>query len=63
MAELCRTDPRDDKDRIEQDKGGLLHDAYCWVLNNPEFRQWRENSHNHLLWIHGDPGNGKTMLL
>lgn len=57
------TDPRDDKYRIEQTKGGLLADAYQWVLDNSQFRQWRDDEQSRLLWIKGDPGKGKTMLL
>lgn len=57
------TDPHDDKSRIEQAKGGLLTGSYYWVLDNDDFRQWRNNQDNRLLWIKGDPGKGKTMLL
>ncbi|KAK3305078.1 uncharacterized protein B0T15DRAFT_383696, partial [Chaetomium strumarium] len=62
-ADLRRTDPRHDKTRIEQTKGGLLADSYRWVLNNADFRQWRDDGQSRLLWIKGDPGKGKTMLL
>ncbi|KAF2820786.1 HET-domain-containing protein [Ophiobolus disseminans] len=57
------TDPRDDKKRIEETKGGLLADSYRWILDNTAFRQWHENKHSRLLWVKGDPGKGKTMLL
>ena len=57
------TDPRDDKARIEQTKGGLIKDSYRWVLDNAEFKRWRSDENNRLLWIKGDPGKGKTMLL
>ncbi|KAA8635993.1 hypothetical protein SMACR_09911 [Sordaria macrospora] len=57
------TDPRHDKTRIEQTKGGLLQDSYRWVLNNADFQQWRDDPQHRLLWIKGDPGKGKTMLL
>ncbi|KAK3984174.1 putative vegetative incompatibility protein [Cladorrhinum sp. PSN332] len=60
---LRTTDPRDDKSRIENAKGGLLADSYCWVFENHDFRQWRNNQDSRLLWIKGDPGKGKTMLL
>jgi hypothetical protein len=63
LADLRATDPRDDKTRIEQTKGGLLADAYRWVLDNADFRQWRDDGQSRLLWIKGDPGKGKTMLL
>jgi hypothetical protein len=32
LQDLQATDPRDDKDRIEQDKGGLFGDSYHWIL-------------------------------
>ncbi|GFP54353.1 vegetative incompatibility protein HET-E-1 [Trichoderma asperellum] len=41
LTDLRLTEPRDDKTRIQQTKGGLLR----------------------LLWIKGDPGKGKTMLI
>jgi hypothetical protein len=63
LRDLQATDSRDDKDRIEQDKGGLLKDSYRWVLDNDDFRQWRDDQRSRLLWIKGDPGKGKTMLL
>jgi hypothetical protein len=57
------TDPRDDKRRIEETKGGLLEGSYRWVLKHPNFQQWQEDAQTRLLWIKGDPGKGKTMLL
>jgi hypothetical protein len=63
IQDLRLTDPRDDKKRIEETKGGLLEDSYRWILQNSEFQQWRDDQKNRLLWIKGDPGKGKTMLL
>ncbi|UKZ64546.1 uncharacterized protein TrAtP1_005761 [Trichoderma atroviride] len=63
MKDLRLTDPSADKKRIEQTKGGLLHDAYSWILENPDYQHWRNNEESRLLWIKGDPGKGKTMLL
>jgi DNA replication protein DnaC len=60
---LRSTDPRDDKERIEQSKGGLLKDSYKWILDHPDFQQWRDGERSRLLWINGDAGKGKTMLL
>ncbi|WPJ59449.1 hypothetical protein SMAC4_13160 [Sordaria macrospora] len=57
------TDPRHDKTRIEQTKGGLLQDSYRWVLDSAGFQKLRDDSQHRLLWIKGDPGKGKTMLL
>ncbi|OQV05548.1 NACHT domain-containing protein [Cladophialophora immunda] len=63
LVDLRSTDPRHDKIRIEDTKGGLLRDSYRWVLGNAEFQRWRNDEHSGLLWIKGDPGKGKTMLL
>ncbi|MCJ1448057.1 MAG: hypothetical protein MMC23_008570 [Stictis urceolatum] len=63
VQDIRSTDPRDDKRRIEDTKGGLLVDSYRWILENAEFRQWRNDPGNRLLWIKGDPGKGKTMLV
>ncbi|KAL7933498.1 WD40-repeat-containing domain protein [Trichoderma chlorosporum] len=63
IKDLRVTDPREDKKRIEQTKGGLLQESYTWILHNPEYREWWDSGESRLLWIKGDPGKGKTMLL
>ncbi|KAK1241414.1 hypothetical protein MKX08_001388 [Trichoderma sp. CBMAI-0020] len=63
LRDLRSTDPRHDKRRIQNTKGGLLRDSYRWVLENEKFKDWRDNAQNRILWIKGDPGKGKTMLL
>ncbi|KKP00858.1 hypothetical protein THAR02_07036 [Trichoderma harzianum] len=63
MRDLRLSDPSDDKKRIEQTKGGLLQESYTWVLRNLEYQQWLDSEDSQLLWIKGDPGKGKTMLL
>lgn len=39
LKALCGTDPRHDKTRIEESKGGLLRDSYRWVLENSDFKK------------------------
>ncbi|RYO92932.1 hypothetical protein DL762_001423 [Monosporascus cannonballus] len=63
LAHLWITDPRNNKERIKQTKGGLLEDSSGWILEHEDFRRWRNNDEARLLWIKGDPGKGKTMLL
>lgn len=63
VKHLRLTDPRDDKKRIEDTKGGLLEGSYHWILETPDFQRWRTDKQRQLLWIKGDPGKGKTMLL
>ncbi|KAJ5776869.1 NACHT nucleoside triphosphatase [Penicillium odoratum] len=43
--------------------GGLLKDSYRWILDNEGFKKWQGSGGDRLLWIRGDPGKGKTMLL
>ncbi|KAK9848697.1 hypothetical protein MYU51_015437 [Penicillium brevicompactum] len=63
LRDLKTSDPREDKDRITEIKGGLLKDVFQWVLENHEFNDWRNDEDKRILWINGDPGKGKTMLL
>jgi hypothetical protein len=63
VRDIRSTDPHDDKTRIEETKGGLLAGSYRWVLNNATFQQWQKDQHSRLLWVKGDAGKGKTMLL
>ncbi|PHH51573.1 Vegetative incompatibility protein HET-E-1 [Ceratocystis fimbriata CBS 114723] len=63
LSDLCITDPSTDKKVIESRKGGLLKDSYQWILSHDSFQQFRSQSGSPILWIKGDPGKGKTMLL
>lgn len=63
MDDLFVTDPCHEKRRIEDTKGGLLRDSYRWILSDPDFRRWCLDPSSPLLWIKGDPGQGKKMLL
>ena len=63
VRDMRHTDPCHDKQRIEDTKGGLLADSYRWVLDNTAFQEWQQDPNSRLLWVKGDPGKGKTMLL
>jgi hypothetical protein len=63
LRNLRTSNPHDDKKRIEDTKGGLLEGSYRWVIDNSSFRQWHDDPQSQLLWIKGDLGKGKTMLL
>ncbi|KAK6357532.1 hypothetical protein TWF718_001841 [Orbilia javanica] len=62
LADLFVTNPVDDKKRITQTKGNLLSRSYIWILKHKDFESWSHNE-TQVLWITGDPGKGKTMLL
>jgi len=56
------TDPRDDRKRIENDKDPLLEGSCAWIFNDPAFTRWWDDDDCRVLWIHGDPGKGKTLM-
>lgn len=49
--------------RIESTKDKLLEGCYEWILQDPNFRKWQDDDECRLLWMSGDPGKGKTMLM
>ncbi|KAJ4296415.1 hypothetical protein N0V90_006460 [Kalmusia sp. IMI 367209] len=63
LRDLRLTDPHDNKKRIEETKGGLLKESYYWILENSGYQQWCDDQQSRLLWVKGDAGKGKTMLL
>ena len=63
LSALRLVDPRLEKQRIEDTKGGLFPGASSWILDHHDFQQWRDRDDVNLLWIKGNPGKGKTMLL
>ena len=63
LADFRLVDPRNEKIRIERTKGGLFPDSFRWILDNSEFRRWHRENQSQLLWMKGDAGKGKTMLM
>ncbi|BCR84754.1 uncharacterized protein ACHE_20212A [Aspergillus chevalieri] len=63
LKDLRLTNPEDDMKRIEDSKDLLLHESFIWILSHPCFTEWMDDKGSQFLWIKGDPGKGKTMLL
>ncbi|KAK7420745.1 hypothetical protein QQX98_002548 [Neonectria punicea] len=63
LHDLYVDDPEGQKKAIENAQGGLLEDSYCWIFDNDDFQRFRNLSEYRLLWIKGDPGKGKIMLI
>jgi hypothetical protein len=57
------TNPREDKDRILSSKDPLLQGSCTWVFHDRAFTEWWNNEESRMLWIHGHPGKGKTMMM
>ncbi|KIL83578.1 beta transducin-like protein [Fusarium avenaceum] len=62
LEHLRVTDPRGDKARIIRTAGTILEDSYSWFLGSEIFTKWRDNDES-VLWLSGNPGKGKTILL
>ncbi|KAH6679762.1 hypothetical protein B0J14DRAFT_559066 [Halenospora varia] len=41
----------------------LLPGSGQWLLRKPEFMEWLGSSSSSILWLHGIPGSGKSMLV
>ncbi|KAK6444416.1 hypothetical protein FP744_10000664 [Trichoderma asperellum] len=63
LEKISKTDPFYDWKRILDLKGPFLHGSFEWILNHDDFQKWRNTKESGALWIKGDPGKGKTMLL
>ncbi|KAJ5275613.1 Vegetative incompatibility protein HET-E-1 [Penicillium chrysogenum] len=57
------TDPRDVMTDIYQTRGAALKECYEWILTHTQFQCWLDGNECQVLWVKGDPGKGKTMLL
>jgi hypothetical protein len=57
------TDPRADRTRILANKDRLLPGSCDWIFDDAAFTQWWKDDESRILWIHGNPGKGKTMMM
>ncbi|KAL4725922.1 hypothetical protein ACLX1H_006596 [Fusarium chlamydosporum] len=63
LKALFITDPRDDREAMQEQKGTPLVDSYGWILRNPKYQKFLDDPESRVLWINGLPGKGKTMLV
>ncbi len=56
-------DSQADEKIIEDSKDGLLEDACSWIFNDPAFLKWWNHKDSKMLWIQGDPGKGKILVM
>lgn len=63
LKALFITDPRDDREAMQEQKGTPLVDSYGWILRNPKYQEFLDDPESRVLWINGLPGKGKTMLV
>lgn len=60
LRALFVTDSEIDKKEIENQKGQVIHNSCDWVLK--EFQRLLCREPSCLVWLHGNPGKGKTMI-
>lgn len=46
-----------------QNKKDVLAGTGKWLLSEPSFMNWKNDSASSLLWLHGMPGSGKSKLV
>jgi hypothetical protein len=66
MQKLFVKDMTAEIESLQNRKDHLLLDSYKWILDNKDyqdFTDWHHGNTKRLLWIKGDAGKGKTMLL
>ncbi|KAK1834524.1 hypothetical protein QBC39DRAFT_18053 [Podospora conica] len=63
LVDLENANQEGEKHQITSTQGGLLPKAHLWLLENENFKGWRSLPGGKVLWVKGDAGKGKTMLL
>ncbi|KAJ5160560.1 uncharacterized protein N7482_007564 [Penicillium canariense] len=62
LRSLEEHNPLYERNRIQEQSGGVLKASCEWILSDHGYKTWETRKHNSLLWIHGEPGKGKTIL-
>ena len=62
LQALFITNPFDDMKTIETKRDHVMEHSASWILRDASFQRWLYADDPSLLWLHGDPGKGKTML-
>lgn len=63
VQDLRQSDPRDDRFEILARKKPLLRGLCLWVHDDIAFPRWRSGDDIRILWLHRDPGKGRTMVM
>ncbi|RMZ90014.1 hypothetical protein DV736_g2766, partial [Chaetothyriales sp. CBS 134916] len=52
-----------DFEKVHEDTYAKKHERTCgWLINEPKYQNWFGSSISSLLWCHGKPGIGKSVL-
>ncbi|KAF2733226.1 hypothetical protein EJ04DRAFT_553481 [Polyplosphaeria fusca] len=47
----------------KQTMQGVLAGTGQWLLSDPLFKKWKDDSASSILWLHGIPGSGKSKMV
>jgi hypothetical protein len=47
----------------QQTQNGVLPGSGQWLLFDPQFKRWKDESASAILWLHGIQGSGKSKLV
>ncbi|KAL1867896.1 hypothetical protein Daus18300_006171 [Diaporthe australafricana] len=56
------TDAKEDMVSIETNTDRLMKDSNRWLFEHPSWVKWLSQKDQDVLWVHGDPGKGKTFI-
>ena len=62
LRALFITDPLTDMERILTSRDVLVEGSCSWIFGDMTYTKWLNSKVSQTLWIHGNPGKGKTML-
>jgi Calcineurin-like phosphoesterase/NACHT domain/Ankyrin repeats (3 copies)/Putative serine esterase (DUF676) len=60
---LYLTDHEDDLKAVEYERGRIIEGTCEWILSQPEYGKWLDNSDLQMLALVGSPGIGKTTIV
>ncbi|KAF2796410.1 hypothetical protein K505DRAFT_415804, partial [Melanomma pulvis-pyrius CBS 109.77] len=55
--------PEPYKQHHKQAMQGVLPGTGRWLLSDPDFKKWKDESASSILWLHGTQGSGKSKLI
>ncbi|KAL4898836.1 hypothetical protein BDW74DRAFT_184337 [Aspergillus multicolor] len=63
LNKISDIDPESNRQDILDDPQGILDECCAWIRDDPVYIGWQEGQKPRVLWVRGDPGQGKTVLL
>jgi WD40 repeat protein len=62
LKSLRVTDSTDDRNALIRTKGKRVPGTSEWILETNDVKEWLRPGGSNILWLHGNPGTGKTTI-